>query len=140
MSGYQKLRIGLLQDSVYANRYIRDLIVWAGQQDDLEISHLIIHAVPNETRARNWRLKFAQHGLGWFRRGVFKSIRLVEQQVLRVYSGGSYRDHMRASRIDDLIPKILSVQPSISKSGLVYRFAAEEVAKVRATGCDVLLR
>jgi hypothetical protein len=140
MSGYQKLQIGLLHDSVYANRYIRDLIVWARQQDDLEISHLIVHAVPNKTRARNWRRKFAQHGLGWFRGGIFKSIRLVEQQVLRVYSGGSYREHTRESRIDDLIPNILSIQPGISKSGLIHRFAAEEVAKVRATGCDVLLR
>src|SRR5215210_656752 len=129
MSTLQKLQIGLLQDSVYSDRYIRDLIVWAGKQEDLEISHLLVHAVPNETAVNKWRRDFAQHGIGWLSRALLKSIRFVEQQVLRVYAGGKYRDHIRESRIDDLIPTALSIS----------RFSAEEVAKVRATGCDVLI-
>jgi hypothetical protein len=107
MSDPQKLRIGLLQDSAYTNRYIRDLVVWAGQQDDLEISHLII--LPGTKRSDNAGLK---------------SIRAVEQRLLRVYYGGRYRDHLHESRIDDLIPRTLS---------------AEEVGKVRASRCDLLL-
>jgi hypothetical protein len=140
MTERRKLRIGLLQDSAYANRYMRDLITWAGQQDDLEISHLIIHAVPDETSVRRWRRKFAQHKLTSFRRGALKVIRWLEQQALRAYYGGIYRDHIRPSRIDQLIPNTLTIQPTISKSGFVHRFSAEEVAKVRAAGCDVLIR
>jgi hypothetical protein len=107
MSNPQKLRIGLLQDSVYANRYTRDLIVWAGQQDDLEISHLI--TLGETARPSNAGLK---------------SIQAVEQPLLRKYYAGRYRQHLSESRIDDLIPRTLS---------------ADELGKLRASRCDVLL-
>lgn len=140
MSPPQKLRIGLLQDSVLGSRYMRDLVAWAGQQDDLEITHLIIHAVPDESRAQRLLRKLTQHKLAALRRGFLKLIRFLEQQALRVYYGGRHRDHTRASPIDNLIPNTISIRPTISKSGFVYRFSAEEVAKVRAAGCDVLIR
>jgi hypothetical protein len=136
----RKLRIGLLQDGPHANRYMRELVTWAQEQDDLEISCLIIHALSEEPRLGKWRRKFAQQRLVVFRRGVFKCIRLLEQAMLRVYQGGKYRDHTRRYRIDHLIEHTLHIHPSISKSGFVYRFSAEEVAKVRATDCDVLIR
>ena len=140
MSGRPKLRIGLLQDGVNSNRYMRDLVTWAAQQDDLEISHLIVHGAPNDTGGSKWRRKLAQHKLGAFRKAALKTIRWLEQQFLKVYYGGRFRDHIRQSRIDDLIPNTLAIQPMISKSGFVYRFTPEDVAKVRATGCDVLIR
>jgi hypothetical protein len=107
MSGPQKLRIGLLQDSVYANPYIRDLIVWAGQQDDLEISHVIVHAVPHQAGG-----------------SAFKAIQAIEQRLLRVYDGGRFRDHLSQSRVDDLIPNVLSTP---------------DPAQIQAAGCDLLL-
>jgi hypothetical protein len=119
---------------------MRDLITWAGQQDDLEITHLFIHAVPDETGAGRWRRKLAQHKLGSFRKAALKTIRLLEAQALKVYYGGRFRDHIRQGRIDDLIPNSVAIRPTISPSGLVYRFSEEEVAKVRAAKCDVLIR
>jgi hypothetical protein len=140
MTEPRKLRIGLLQDSAYASPYVRDLISWAGQQDDLEISHLIIYALPEETRVRRWQRKLRQHKLETIRLMVFRFIRAAEQAVLKIYYGGKYRDHTRQFRIDALVPQTVQIQPTISPSGYVYRFSAEEVAKVRATGCDVLIR
>jgi hypothetical protein len=140
MNRRAKLRIGLLQDGPTANQYMLDLLDWAGRQDDLEISHLFIHAVPQETSAGWWRRKLAQHRLGAIRKGVFRLIRRLEQAFLRVYYGGRFRNHTRQYRIDDRIPHTVHLMPQISKSGFVYRFGAEEIAKVRAAGCDVLLR
>ena len=140
MTERAKLRVGLLQDGPSANQYMLDLLEWAGQQDDLEISHLFIHAVPEETSAGKWRRKFAQHRLGAVRKAVFRLIRRLEQAFLRVYHGGRFRNHTRQYRLDDRIPHTVHIAPQISKSGFVYRFAAEEVAKVRAARCDVLLR
>lgn len=136
----RNLRIGLLQDGPYANRYIHDLVTWAEIQDDLEISHLIIHALPEETWLGKLRRKFIRRKLGAFRSGVFKCIRLLEQAILEVYHGGKYRDHSRRYRIDHLIEHTLYLHPTISKSGFVYRFSAEEVEKVRAANCDLLIR
>jgi hypothetical protein len=126
----RKLRIGLLQDSPYANRYLRDLVTWAQDQDDLEISSLIIHAPSEEPSPSRQRRKVA--------RGVFKCVELLEQAILRRYEGGKYRDHTRQYRIDHLIHHTLHIHPSLS--GFEYRFSAEEIAKVRATECDVLIR
>lgn len=140
MTERAKLRIGLLQDGPSANQYMLDLIEWAGRQDDLEISHLFIHAVPEETSAGKWRRKFAQHKLMAIRKGVFKLIRRLEQAFLRVYYGGRFRNHTRQYRVDDRVPHTVHIVPQISKSGFVYRFSADEVAKVRTARCDVLLR
>jgi hypothetical protein len=140
MTVRRKLRIGLLQDGSHANRYVRDLVTWANGQEDLEISYLIIHAPPEETRLGAWRRQFIQHRFVALRRGVFKCIRLLEQGVLRVYHGGKYRDHTRQYQIGHLIEHTLHINPNVSKSGLVYRFSSEEIAKVRAADCDVLIR
>jgi hypothetical protein len=140
MSQPGKLRIGLLQDGEYADRYMVDLITWAKDQDDLEITHLIIHAVPGETKLGKLRRKLTQHKLVAIRKALFKAIRRLESTLLRFYYGGRYRDHTAQHRIVDLIPNTIRINPTISKSGFVYRFADEEIAKVRATGCDVLVR
>ncbi len=140
MTERRKLRIGLLQDSAYASPYVRDLITWASHQDDLEISHLIIYALPEEPRLSEWRRKFLQHKLGALRISALRCIQLVEQAVLRVYYGGKYRDHTRKFPVDHLVPHTLHIRPTISKSGFVYRFSADEVATVRAADCDVLIR
>ena len=140
MTERRKLRIGLLQDSAYASKYVHDLITWAGQQDDLEISHLIIYALPDEPMLQRWRRKLLQHKFGVLRISVLRCIQLVEQVVLRVYYGGKYREHSHQFPIDHLVAHLLHIRPTISKSGFVYRFSAEEVAKVRAAECDVLIR
>jgi hypothetical protein len=140
MSETRKLRIGILQDSSYASVYIRDLITWAQQQDDLEVSHLIVYATPGETKVAGWRRKWNHLKLKGFRVAVLRGIRLLEQAVLRRYYGGKHRDHLRQFPVDEQVPNVVHIQPTISKSGLVYRFSAEEVAKVRSLDCDVLIR
>jgi hypothetical protein len=135
-----KLRIGLLQHSAYASQYVRDLIIWAAQQDDLEVTHLIIYPQPEESRLMGWRRKLAQHKLGGLRIVVLRCIQMVEQAVLRAYYGGKYRDHSSQFPVDHLVAHTLHIRPTISKSGYVYRFAADEVERVRAAGCDVLIR
>ncbi|MBA3444104.1 MAG: hypothetical protein H0T58_04540 [Gemmatimonadales bacterium] len=136
-----RLRIGILQDSAFASWYIRDLITWAAQQDGLEVSHLMIYAPPEEPRFSRWRRKFLQHKIGGGLRIVaLRAIQTVEQAFLRVYYGGKHRDHSGHFQVDHLVPNTLHIRPTISKSGLVYRFSGEEVAKVRAADCDVLIR
>jgi hypothetical protein len=130
MSGRSKLRIGLLHDSAHTNQYMRDLITWAGQQDDLEISHLIIYALPEGTRLSKWRP---------IRQGVLKAIQLLEQAALGAFYGDRYRDHSRQFRIDHLVAHTVHIGPTISSSGLAYRFSTDDVAKVRAADCDVLI-
>ena len=140
MTAAGKLKIGLLQDGVETDRYMVDLITWAGKQDDLEISHLIIHGAPDESRLQTLKRKLAQHKLATLGKALFRCILLVERTLLKFYYGGRYRDHSRQYRVDQLIPQSIRISPTISKSGFVYRFSDEEMAKVRAAGCDVLIR
>lgn len=137
----RKLRIGILQESACASVYVRELVTWAGQQDDLEITHLIIYGPVGETRVQQWRRKLRRNGVaGALRIVAFRCIRWLEQALLRALHGRSYSDHTRRFPIDQLIPHKLYIHPTISGSGLVYRFSAEEIAKVRSTGCDLLVR
>jgi hypothetical protein len=121
----RKLRIGLLQDSVYANRYLHDLVTWAAKQEDLEIRHLFVHEAPEEAR------------VGTVGRALLRGIRLLEQPLLRLYPGSLYREHMKQLRIDPLMEQTLHLRPFRSSSG--YQWPAEEAARVRSMGCDVLI-
>jgi hypothetical protein len=61
-----KLKVGLIVDSEFASKYVYDLAEWAQTQNDLLISHLIIHKTDN-TRQGNGllnlirRVSFARH-------------------------------------------------------------------------------
>jgi hypothetical protein len=131
MTGRRKLRIGLLHSSASTNQYMRDLVTWAGQQDDLEVSHLIICALPEATRLPQRRR---------VREAALKGIQALEQAVLGTCFGGVYSDHSRQFRIDHLVAHTVHIRPTISPSGSEYCFSTDEIAKVRAANCDVLIR
>jgi hypothetical protein len=131
----RKLRIGLLQESAYTSRYMRDVVTWAGEQDDLEMSHLIIYGPPEKTGAGQRGPKDNLTGL---RKAALRCIQFLEQSVLAVYHGGMHRDHGRQFPIDHLVANTIQIRPSSSKSGCVS-FPEDEIAKVRAAGCDILI-
>src|SRR5678815_859301 len=39
----KRLRIGILNDSVYSSKYVYELVEWGQSEPSLEISHLILH-------------------------------------------------------------------------------------------------
>src|SRR3982751_5165911 len=114
MNSVRKLRIGVLQDSVNASLYVRDLIAWAQQQDDLEVSNLIVYALPEEGRLRSWRRILSQHKLEILRLVVFRCIQKLEQRLLKSYYGGKHRYHSRQFPVDSMVGQTVHIRPTVS--------------------------
>jgi hypothetical protein len=51
-----------------------------------------------------------------------------------------HRDHDHQFDLRKIVPAILELNPIVSESGLVYQFSDEDIEKVSALECDVLVR
>jgi hypothetical protein len=70
-------------------------------------------------------------------KALLRGIRLLEQPLLRLYQGSRSREDIKQLRIDPLMEQTLHLRPFRSSSG--YQWPAEEAARVRSMGCDVLI-
>jgi hypothetical protein len=133
------LRIGLLVNGLEASRYDHDLVRWAKEQADIEISHLVIY--PRRGGAgfgRALDLLRTQGPYELLSRLLFRLIAAVEALILK--RSKVYGDHYRSYDLSEWVGGALTISPIVSKSGLVYRFSAEDMEKVRALGLDLLIR
>lgn len=133
------LKIGLVVDSVWSDKYVYELALWGKSQADINISHLILH--PRQEKSPLARLK------DLLRMGrlhllpakiIFRIILLVEKMLLS--RSGAYKDHYRPCDLTKIVDRVVEIKPIVSKSGHVYRFSDEDVEKVRALDCDLLVR
>jgi len=135
-----KLKIGLLVDGPEVPKYVYDLIEWARGTGSIQITHLLIHERPAYVRSFRSRMRgilgkglasHAQSGL-WRLKQRLESRRLARIKAFQGYD--------RTYDCRTLVPAEIRLKPQISKSGLVYRFSDEDVARIREEGFDLLLR
>jgi hypothetical protein len=143
-----RLRIGLLVDSAIASKYVHDFAKWAQVQQDLTVTHLILH-VPNHTidRPRNFVAKLLksikQQGLRLTlskvpSKALFQLILNIERIVLSRDS--RYKNHLDDFDLSTLVKDQIRVRPILSKSGFVYRFDTEDIRRLRTLNLDLLVR
>ena len=119
------LDVGLLVDSVHADKYVAELALWGKSRPEINISHLIVH--PYRTR----RLRLLPS------RVVFQAILWVERMLLR--RGGPHKDHYAVRDLTKIVKRIVQIRPIVSSSGHEYRFADEDVEKIKALDLDLLI-
>jgi hypothetical protein len=133
------LRIGLLVDSVRADKYVHELALWGRSQPDVAITHLVVQARdPVPLCARLGRLWRRDGLLGMAAKILFKLIVLAEKQLLR--RSDVHRDHLRAFDLSAVIDRVIELRPIVSPSGHVYRFADADIERLKALELDVLIR
>ena len=137
-------KIGLLCDSQAVSKYVFDLATWIRSQPNLSVA-LIIHqnvqAEWNATvRGRLGKLvqTISRNGFfSVFSKALFHLVTAIEGAFLK---RTRHKDHTRAFDLSSLVSESITIEPIVSQSGLVYRFSASDVQRVKDLNCDVLIR
>jgi len=133
------LKVGLLVSSTFSDKYVRELALWAKDREDIKISHLIVHPRPRDSRLSRLRNVLLEQGpYVLLSKILFRLIVSVETLFLK--RTGIHSDHYRAFDLRQLVGEVLTITPMVSKSGLVYRFSAEDIEKIKALDFDLLIR
>jgi hypothetical protein len=132
------LKVGLLVNGGFSNKYDYELAVWAKDQANIEISHLIVHSPRNSKLGRLANIFLTQGPYALFSRVLFRLIIAVEKLLLK--GSGKHRDHHQVFDLREVVGGVVTISPIVSKSGFVYRFSAEDVDKIKALDLDLLIR
>jgi hypothetical protein len=135
------LRVALIVDSKFSTKYIHQLAEWGRLQDNLEISHLIIQNVNHlkQNIVKKSLLSLKTKGLVNFLQQIsFTVIKKIESAAL--LRSKAHKDHFSRRNLSDSIGASVLVTPTVSKSGFVFHYAADDIEKIRALDLDVLIR
>lgn len=142
-----QLRIGLLVDSVNASKYVYDFAKWAqAKRDILAITHLILHAPNNTTSADKGRNLASKIVASLKNNGIYRTLSkalyklIIKIEIIILSRNKRYRAHLDNFNLSELVPEQLVINPIVSKSGLVYRFAADDIKRLKDLNLDLLIR
>ena len=136
-----KKSVGIILDSTSISKQLLDLISYSKTSENYEITALVIN---NVGRQRSSYLLKAYSYIKY--RGirkllsaiVFKVVCKIEENILkRINRFGEFYKLFQLDR-DDFISII--VNPEISKNGLVYRYADDDINRIRDLNLDLLIR
>lgn len=135
------LKVGLLADSEIASKYVFDLASWGQNQEKLKITHLITQktAALSTNIFKKMLSKIKIIGTIQFLRIIgFRIIQKIEFYKLK--KNKIHNNHLKKYNLKDIIEESIEIEPSISKSGLVYRYSESEINKILKLDLDILIR
>ena len=137
----KKTKIGLIVDSKYSSKYTFDIAKWGLNQDNLEITHLIIQKLDKKRsslifiRGCNFLLRMGF--CNFLSLILWKLIGKIEAEKI---SATSHKDHLDIYDLSDVVPCSMITHPIVSKSGLVHTFSGEDIKKLGEQRFDLLIR
>ncbi len=136
-----KLRVGYIVDDGPQSEWVHDLIEKSRSSPYYTIELLIVQKVPvprSGAIAKMVRHARTKGLVKLLEAALFLAISRIEKaSVLR---DPRYQEQFRAHALDTFVVPQLAVHPHVSPSGFVYRYAQEDLERVRAARLDVLLR
>ena len=137
----KKIPIGIIVDSIISTEAIHDYIEMSLKSNKYAVTHLIIQ---NTLKYKKTLLQKALHDVQ--RIGVKKLLSKVMFKILckleitvvrRIKRFNKFYNKYDLSKFD---LKIVEVKPDVSKSGLVYRYNASDMLKIKSLGLNLLIR
>jgi hypothetical protein len=144
LTSRKRLRIGVLNDDTHSSKYVYDLVAWAQDEPNLEITHLILHPNTRQDSARSsrivglWGSLSIDSVVATLSCALFRRVCLAETLFLK--RSERHRDHLGRFDLASLISAQVTILPLMSPSGLVYRFAEDDVRKIEELDLDLLIR
>jgi hypothetical protein len=136
-----KLKIGLIVNSKYSERYNAKLLQYSKQSLDYEITHLIVYDFGSDLGFKKRILKVIMNPkliLRYFDTFIYKTIQYFEKLLFLNSPLYSYNEIIDLSIIKEL--EIINIKPLISNSGYVFRFSQIDVNKLKAEKFDFMIR
>lgn len=138
----KKLRVGYMVDDTVQTSFVHDIICRSKGAQHYSIELLVVQRTPD---SRTWSLfaKLGQyvkrHGLGrTLDRLGFAVIERLEKIVVRRLP--KLARHYRRFPLDTIGIEKLYVTLQVSKSGFVYKYSDDDLARIKERNLDVLLR
>ena len=138
---YNFLKVGLLLDDFITDRYVYELIKKSLKSEHYQITLLVVQK--NFANKSNIFTKYYNYikrrGFKKFiENTAFTLIEILESLILvRI---GKYKNYFDKFDLNKFDINSLIVHPSISKSGLIYRYSKEDLKKIKAHKLDLLIR
>lgn len=140
----KKLRVGyILDDRTQTTSFVHDIFCRSKGSQHYSIELLILQKTPRSKTSspfgRLWQY-VKGHGLGrMLDRLGFAVIERLEKVVIRRFTKlGRYYRRFPLDTMEEI--EKLYVTPQVSKSGFVYRYRDDDLARIREKNLDVLLR
>ena len=138
---HNKLKIALIVDSKIASKYVYELAEWGQNQYDLEITHLLIQNIPSNKQSRIHRGFYLLKKKGFFHLAQYVGFTLIKKvECLPLKYSRTYKNHLAKYDLSNCVKNSITINPVISKSGLVYRYENGDIQKIKELGLDVLVR
>ncbi|MCL9781559.1 hypothetical protein M9194_08975 [Vibrio sp. S4M6] len=136
-----KKKVGILVDSTSVSKQINDLLQLSLQSDNYEITSLVINNInKNDANIISKIFSYINScGLSKFSSAaVFKLIcKLESLAIKRVGKFSAFYDKYQLSESKY---EVINVKPTISPSGLVYRYEKSDLEKIKNAKLDLLIR
>src|SRR6266480_1803724 len=133
------LKVGLLVSSTFSYKYFYELSLWAKDRANINISLLIVHPRPRDSKLGRLANRLLEQGPYILLSNIlFRLIVSVEHLLLKL--SRLHRDHYQIFDLRKLVDDILIINPIVSKSGFVCRFSAEDIEKIKGLDFDLLIR
>jgi hypothetical protein len=138
----KKLKIGLLLDSTFGDKYLYRLSQWARTRPDLEISHLIARTDQRSAldTPETVGLPATRTGRSSVKRASRKAAfrRLIEMERKRLRNHPLHKDHYEWFRLSDFVPNTLTLTPA-PQGESVTRFSPDDIEAIREQGLDLII-
>lgn len=129
----RKLRIALIVDSKMASKYVHDVAKWGQQQEQLEISHLIIQRTqPTFGKGFLGRMASAPRG------ALQRLVRRIESRKIRHDS--NHKDHLAKFDLSEAVKGSICVELAASKSSFIQSYGERDLIEIRKLNFDVLIQ
>ena len=135
-----KLKIGLIVDSVWCSKYIKDLVEEIEGSKLIEIKAILIQEKSKkinftERLKRAIKKKGAAYLLGKF---FYLLVFWLEKYVIEKHK--YFSEHLKCHEFIKNKNNIIYVKPDVSKSGFVYRYTEQDISTIESLKLDALIR
>jgi len=136
-----KLKIALIVDSKIASKYVYELAEWGQNQNDLDVTHLLIQNIPSNKQSKIHKAFLLLKKKGFLHLAQLVGFTLIKKvESLPLKYTNTYKHHFTKYDLSNCVKNSISINPVVSKSGFVYRYEDDDIQKIRELGLDVLVR
>ena len=134
------IKIGLLLDNTYTSKYVYNIIKWADERNDIDVSHFIIHKTSNTDIS--FLSKIIKHII---HKGIIEIPKLICWRILIklesiLLKKSYFFDHLKIFDLSYLNKQIVYIYPEKIKKDNVLRFEKNEINKIKSLNLELLIR
>ena len=136
----EKLKIGLLLENENINNHIKELIEWASNEQEIEITHYLIAKNTPDTQNSKIKKLFSLSFIKKYLNNYFKKIIMRYEEKRNLSHSRNHSNKSRKYKITEFEINKFIYNAEFSKNGFSVTIDEESLKKLKELNLDVLLR